>query len=484
MRITPGTDIPRETLAGLSVFEGLSDAQLDWIREHSERMEVPADGVITRPDDLAEYMYVLLSGTFQWKFGVGGQNAVFHEEVPGTVGGILPFSRATHSNGEARAVTASTGLRLHKDLFDEMLREIPVLGQRLVAVMSDRVRRSTQFIDHREKMSALGKMAAGLAHELNNPASALKRAASQLRDRMAVLLNLAPQLMTLDVDKDSIAAAVEFRDGLLAKPRDEELTALQRGEREDEISDWLEDHGVPEPWLLAENLVRMGATCGELQEFADSITGDIETLPLALRWIEGSSGAQMMVGEILSAAERISHLVQSVKVHAHMDSNPDKQPVDIRDGIESTLTILGHKLRKKAIKVQRELADDMPKVPAYPGELNQVWTNLIDNAIDAMDEGGTLTINTAKDGGCVCARICDTGSGIPKEMLGRIFEPFFTTKSMGEGTGIGLDIVHRIVTVQHGGDIRVESKPGNTCFTVWFPLTAESRPAAGLGSGQ
>jgi signal transduction histidine kinase len=182
----------------------------------------------------------------------------------------------------------------------------------------------------------------------------------------------------------------------------------------------------------------------------------------------------MLVREILSAADRISHLVSSIKVHAHMDRNPDKQDIDIRDGIESTLTILGHKLRKKSIVLKREFSD-MPKVPAYPGELNQVWTNLIDNAIDAMDEGGTLTITTAREGACVCAKVCDTGHGIPPDVVKRIFEPFFTTKGIGEGTGLGLDIVHRIVTIQHGGDIEVKSQPGNTCFTVWFPLTPKSR---------
>ncbi|MCB9893587.1 MAG: hypothetical protein H6839_03985 [Planctomycetes bacterium] len=387
---------------------------------------------------------------------------------------MLPFSRATKNTGEARAVTDAVGLQIHKDHFHEMLHEIPVLGQRLVSIMSDRVRRSTQFIDHREKMSALGKMAAGLAHELNNPASALKRSSMELRDRLNNMLKIGSALVSLDASAEDIKAAAELRDKLLVRTP-KELTPVQRGEREDEMSDWLEAHGIPEPWVLAENLVDVGATIEELEQLADLI-GHVEGgLVLGLRWIHGSTSMHRMVGEIISASERIAQLVQSIKVHAHMDRNPDKQPVDIRDGIESTLTILGHKLRKKAIKVKREYDEQMPKVPAYPGELNQVWTNLFDNAIDAMDEGGTLTIKTGKDGGCVCARICDNGAGIPKDVVGRIFEPFFTTKPMGEGTGIGLDIVHRIVTVQHGGDIKVESEPGNTCFTVWFPMTPTSR---------
>jgi len=470
MRITPGTNISRDTLRAFAVFEGLDDSQLDWLRENSERMDVAVDEVITRVGDPTDWMYVLIEGSFQWRFGVSGQTTLFTETKAGTVGGMLPFSRAVRNGGEARAVADSVGMRLHKDRFDEMLKRIPVLGPRLVAVMSDRVRRSTQFIDQREKMSALGKLAAGLAHELNNPASALKRSASQLVERMGRIQQIAPELMVRDISKEDVAAAVAFRNRMMHREGAEELTSIKRGEREDEVSDWLEQRGVPEPWVMAEQMVSMGVTLAELDEFEAGVRADGPTLPLALQWIEGSAVAYMLVREILSAADRISHLVQSIKVHAHMDRNPDKQEIDIRDGIESTLTILNHKLRKKAIVVKRDFAADMPKVMAYPGELNQVWTNLIDNAIDAMDEGGTLTINVGREGACVCAKICDTGHGIPDDIKTRIFEPFFTTKSMGDGTGLGLDIVQRIVTQQHGGDIRVESAPGRTCFTVWFPL--------------
>ena len=474
MHITPGTGFTPALLRTLEVFEGLDDNQLEWVRENSERMEVQADEVIVRAGDPADFMYVLVSGAFQWKFGLSGQTTVFTEDRPGKVGGMLPYSRAKTNGGEARAVEDSVGLRIHKDCFDEMLRVIPQLSPRLVAVMSDRVRRSTQFIDHREKMSALGKMAAGLAHELNNPASALKRSAIELRDRLQNLLKIGSSLMTLDVSAEQIQAAANLRDSLLRR-KAPVLTAVQRSECEDQVTDWLEEHGLTEPWLLAENLVDMGATIDELEKLADEI-GDAEgALPYGIRWIEGTAGAHKMVGEIISSSERISHLVQSIKVHAHLDSNPDKQEVDIRDGIESTLTILNHKLRRKAIKVLREYDEHTPKVPGYPGELNQVWTNLIDNAIDAMDEGGTLTISTDREGDCVNARVCDTGHGIPEEVRKQMFEPFFTTKPMGLGTGLGLDIVHRIIVEQHGGDVEVDSAPGRTCFTLWFPLTPNAR---------
>ncbi|MCA8935103.1 MAG: cyclic nucleotide-binding domain-containing protein [Planctomycetes bacterium] len=478
MRVTPATEIPLADLSSLDVFEGLNKEQLAWLQHHGERIEVDAGQLIMRAGDPADHMYVLITGILQWKFAVGGQTSVFSESKPGSVGGALPYSRAVEQGGDMRAISNTVGYRIHKNEFREMLHLIPVLGQRLVSIMSDRVRGSTKLIDHREKMSALGKLAAGLAHELNNPASALKRSSSELLDRMRKLQTIAPELMGRNIKPENIARAVAFRDKFMQREPEDKLTSLQRGELEDEVSDWLEERGIGESWVLAEQLVSMGVKGDDLDEFENGLGVEPELLVTALQWIEGSAAAYRMVQEILSSAERISGLVQSIKVHAHLDRNPDKQPVDIRDGIESTLAILGHKLRKKSVKVVRNFADDMPKVPAYPGELNQIWTNLIDNAIDAMDEGGTLTVNIAVEGECVCARICDDGHGIPEDIQQRIFEPFFTTKGLGDGTGLGLDIVHRIVTVQHGGDIELESEPGKTCFTVWFPLTPSTRPPA------
>lgn len=478
MRVTPATEIPLADLSSLDVFEGLNDEQLAWLQQHGERIEVDAGQLIMRAGDPADHMYVLITGILQWKFAVGGQTSVFSESKPGSVGGALPYSRAVEQGGDMRAIDKTIGYRIHKGEFREMLHLIPVLGQRLVSIMSDRVRGSTKLIDHREKMSALGKLAAGLAHELNNPASALKRSSSELLDRMRKLQTIAPELMGRNIKPENIARAVAFRDKFMQRDPDDKLTSLQRGELEDGVSDWLEERGIGESWVLAEQLVSMGVTGDDLDEFESGMGVEPELLVTALQWIEGSAAAYRMVQEILSSAERISGLVQSIKVHAHLDRNPDKQPVDIRDGIESTLAILGHKLRKKSVKVVRNFADDMPNVPAYPGELNQIWTNLIDNAIDAMNDGGTLTVNIAVEGECVCARICDDGHGIPEDIQQRIFEPFFTTKGLGDGTGLGLDIVHRIVSVQHGGDIELESTPGKTCFTVWFPLTPSTRPPA------
>ncbi|MBX3458981.1 MAG: cyclic nucleotide-binding domain-containing protein [Planctomycetes bacterium] len=467
METFPGTSYTRAQLRVCPVFADLRDEDLDWLLANGERVTARKDEVIAREGDPINHLYVMTEGALQWQFNVAGGTTVLTEERVGFAAGALPYSRAKTQGGNARALRDVSAYRLHKDKFPEMLRRIPELGARLVQTMTDRVRNSTRLIDQREKIAALGKMAAGLAHELNNPAAALKRSAAELSDRFTKLASLGPQLMKLEVKPDDIDCTVEFRNKLWQRTPPE-FTAVQRAEREDELSDWLEDHGVPEPWVVAENLAEVGATLADLEDYASRVSPT--AMAFGLRWIDGVSVSARMIREILSAADRISQLVGAIKVHAHLDSNPDKQPTDLHAGIESTLTILGHKLKKKRIVVRKEFTADMPHPPAHPGELNQVWTNLIDNAIDAMDDGGVLTIKTGTEASCACVRVCDTGHGIPEDVKARIFDPFFTTKPMGEGTGLGLDIVHRIITQQHNGDIEVDSKPGSTCFTVWLPL--------------
>jgi signal transduction histidine kinase len=292
-----------------------------------------------------------------------------------------------------------------------------------------------------------------------------------MKDRLARLLALGPKLMVLNIKPEHMASAREFRARIMQRNAAQALSAVDRAEREDAITDWLENASVPEPWVMSSLLADAGVTPADLDEFAGKIPPEL--LSLALQWIEGSAGSNLLVQDITSAVERISQLVGSIKVYAHMDRAPEKEPHDLVAGLENTLVILGHKLKKKSIRVVREFAPDLPLVPVYPGEMHQVWTNLIDNAIDAMDDAGTLTLRTRREAECACVEVCDTGAGIPPDVVSRIFEPFFTTKPMGEGTGMGLDIVHRIVAVQHGGDITVDSVPGKTVFHVWIPFKAE-----------
>jgi signal transduction histidine kinase len=283
-----------------------------------------------------------------------------------------------------------------------------------------------------------------------------------------MLTPLASKLASCGLTTDHIDAAENLR--ALARKRSGEvhMTPLERGECEEAVGDWLQEHGVPEPWVLAETYVDVGLCDGDLAKWAASLPQ--ASIPHVLAWVEASIAADKLLEEIGDAGCRISELVAAVKAYSHMDRGGDKQPTDVRQGLDSTLRMLGHELKKHKLTVEKAYDTDLPAVHAHAGELNQVWTNLLDNAIDASPAGGRLRVEARRDDGTVTVRIIDNGKGIPPEIRSRIFEPFFTTKAVGEGTGLGLDIVQRIVTQQHGGQVAVDSKPGETVFTITLPV--------------
>jgi len=337
-------------------------------------------------------------------------------------------------------------------------------------LMTDRARETTRVEQQNEKLLALGKLSAGLAHELNNPASAMGRAVSELRHRLAALPALTAALIHQGVEPAQMDALCRLHatseQGLGGAAM---LDPLAQSDRESELSDWLEARRVADAWRLAPTFVATGMTAGDLERFVAGVPAAV--LPAAIPWVETGVALHLLLGEMENAARRISDLVGSVKEYSHMDRElTEKAATDLHRALDSTLTMLGHKARAKGVKVIREYDPDLPAVPAFAGELNQVWTNLLDNALDAVAPGGQVTVRTRRVDHQAEVVIGDDGPGIPAELLGRIWEPFFTTKPMGEGSGLGLDIARRIVVGRHGGEMRVESRPGDTRFLVSLPL--------------
>jgi signal transduction histidine kinase len=467
--VNDGNAVDVEELKRVPAFAALPAEQLAWLAAHGEVREYESGEFVFEPGTLAEHMVAVLDGAIEVVFSVGGQLVPFVTQRQGTVSGLLPFSRMRSFSGSGRAIGLTRLYRIHQTHFDAMLHEAPSLGPVLVSLMTDRVRESTRLTQQREKMMALGKLSAGLAHELNNPATAVRRNADALDEQLARLPELTRMLIVHGIDALALErartwlASVTARGWSGAPPG-----AVERSHLEQQVETWLEEHGVSESWTLVEPIVAVGLRPEDLQRLTEGVA--VTAVSDLITWLTGIIGAQSLARDIRAASGRIIELVGSVKIYSHMDRAGDRERTDLRQGIDSTLVMLGHKLKRKNITLERCYAADLPPVNAFAGELNQVWTNLADNAIDAMSDQGTLRVETARDGDTAVVRVIDNGAGIPAGVQSRIFEAFFTTKPQGEGTGLGLDIVQRIVAQQHGGRVDVESEPGRTVFTVRLPI--------------
>ena len=455
-----------DLLRRIPAFEGLPDDQIAWFLSQSQELPLKAGDTYARQGEPADAMFVLLEGEFQWRGELAGESFVLAIKA-GEVTGTLPFSRMKQFTLTGRALTEARVLRFPAALFSELVQKMPELATRLVGVMSDRIREATRFEQQRDRLAALGKLSAGLAHELNNPASAAKRAATQLRDLLKRIRDASHELGRRDLTP-SQKSEIERLETSLTQVDGPPLDALAASELEDQLDSLLRSHGQNDLWQLAADLARKNFKPEVLERLFGTL--DADTARAALVRISASVEIADLLNQIEHSTSRISELVGAIKEYTFMDQSP-VQNVDIVKTLETTLTILNHKL-KRGVTVHRDYQKVPLLVNSFGSELNQVWTNIIDNAIDAMGGKGELRVRTYREDDCVVVEIRDNGPGISPEVRPHIFEPFFTTKGVGEGTGLGLDTVQRIVK-KHRGNIQVQSKPGDTSFQVWLPL-AES----------
>jgi signal transduction histidine kinase len=448
-------------LAGLPNLDSIPRQELEWLVNHGHFEEYEAGTVIAPKEKRIEKLWIILSGhiTVHRDRGAGPRRVT--EWYTGNVTGMLPYSRMTGPPGDNYLEGRSELLSIHEKHFPEMIRRCPVFTAYTVHSMLDRARSFKASDLQDEKMISLGKLAAGMAHEINNPASATVRGAKQLLESLAEADAASFAMGTAGLSNDLFNSIQQVRSACLAKPHGNILSPIQQADREEEIGDWLRRHHM-DP-IYAESLATTTVTIDLLDKLENMTTND--TLPVAVRWIAAGCTTHSLAIDIINASTRISELVAAVKRFTYMDKSAKQESVNVEAGLRDTIRVLASKAKSKKATITIDVEADIPHVHAIGNELNQVWLNLIDNALDAISESGNINISAREELGRVVVRVVDDGPGIPPDIIPRIFDPFFTTKPPGEGTGLGLEITRRLVKTNRG-DISVQSRPGKTEFRI------------------
>ena len=457
-----------QLLQSVPLFSGLTEAQWECL-EPGEVITVPAGTVLVPEGERCPFFFVVLDGELRLSRTYDRQSVLMGVIKPGQYTGEVTLLLDIPWLASARAGKTTTLFRLKSDDFWRMLSHCPVLARGIFQFAAAKMRNMEGYSQQREKLASLGTMAAGLAHELNNPAAAARRAATHLRettDKEQVLLCKLSKNLTHDQWHELALASQAGMDRLAGAPV---LDHIERSDREDRIATWLQSRGVATPWDLAPTFVRADVAISWLETLANQLPAASQADALA--WLESRLNLKLLLTQVEQSTGRISELVKAMKSYSYM-GEAAQQETDIHAGIESTLLMLGHKLKNVTVKLS--LDRSLPRILTYGSELNQVWTNLIDNAIDAVNGAGKICISTCQEDDQLVVEIVDYGSGIPPDIQPHIFEPFFTPKPVGAGTGLGLIISHRIIADRHGGEIEFESQPGETRFKVRIPLHRKS----------
>lgn len=458
-----------EELLKVPEFGNVPREQLEWLASKGKIVTFQDGEKIFTMGDPIDDLRIFLKGAASLYMERGGSLQYFDAIEQYEISGRLPYSRMKGAAVHSKAMGETVVFSLHKDLFPEMVRNNYELTEVLVHAMTDRVREFTNFQQQNDKMVALGKLSAGLAHELNNPSAAVIRGAHELKKHLSNLPEKFKSVIRIKTTDETVDFVNELLFSKIKAYQPHSLSLAARTKKEDEIIGWLEDHDIEEGFMMAETFAEY---CFTIQDF-ESLNKVVrpEDMNPIINWLYQVLTTERLVQEMEEASRRINSLVTSIKSYTHMDQAPEKQPADVHEGIRNTLTLLNHKIKRSQVNLVLEFQENLPKSRIYVSAMNQVWMNLVDNALDALEgrPEASLRIKTEKDREFIIVTIIDNGPGIPADIQDKIFDPFFTTKPIGKGTGLGLEMVRQIIR-QHNGKVDVKSIPGKTEFRVCFPI--------------